>query len=131
MGQEGNHLTRERLKQYDQLLEEVMEARERLRRETLRAEHDQESNGYSLFGDIFDLARHRMELEQLQAQVKQERAEIEQYISGVSDILARRAFRLRYMDGMSWAAVSMKLRYSSPSGAWMLCERALEQQGEE
>nr|WP_297275142.1 hypothetical protein [uncultured Agathobaculum sp.] len=51
---------------------------------------------------------------------------IADWIGQIEDSQTRRAFRLRYIDGLSWAAVSCRLGYGEESGARKLCERYLE-----
>ncbi len=128
MGQEGNHLTRERLKQYEDLAAELKEAETRLHRQTQHAEQDLAVNGYSLFGDIFDVERHVLEVEQMRERVRCERVAIERYIDSIAESIARRAMRLRYLDGMSWADVEIRMRYAGESGSRVLCERVMQKQ---
>lgn len=100
-------MTRQRLRQFNSIMAEIME--EEGRRERLGV--------YSLFGDdhaVID--RYRGEL-----------SDIMDWIGQIPDSLTRRAFRMRYIDGLPWIAVSCKLGYSSESGARQLCARYLKQ----
>ena len=96
-------MTRRELRQVHSLLREIEEEEER--RYTNAA--------YSLFrDDCAVLDRYREQLSGIAA-----------WIDQIDDSLTRRAFRLRYIDGMSWLRVSSRLGYSCPDGARKLCQR--------
>lgn len=98
-------MTREQLKQFNSMMAEIME--EERRRDELGA--------YSLFGDDSEaLEKYRDELRSIRA-----------WIGQIPDSLTRRAFMLRYVDGLAWCTVSCRLGYGSESGARVLCERYL------
>ena len=93
------------LRQFHSLLREVEE--EERRRNYLAV--------YSLFDDDHDVIdRYR---EQLRT--------VNQWIARIEDSMTRRAFRLRYVDGLPWAAVSQRLGYTCEAGARKLCQRYL------
>lgn len=101
-------MTRRELRQVHSLLREIEEEEER--RYTNAA--------YSLFrDDCAVLDRYREQLSGIAA-----------WIDQIDDSLTRRAFRLRYIDGMSWLRVSSRLGYSCPDGARKLCQRYLDAQ---
>ena len=67
-----------------------------------------------------------VEDEQLAKRCRERFREIAAWINEIGDSQTRRAFRLRYIDGLPWAAVSFRLGYGGESGARKLCERYLE-----
>lgn len=98
-------MTQKRLRQLTSLMAEVIESEER--RYRLAA--------YSLFGDDEALVRR----------CRAEIGEIREWIDQIEDSVTRRAFRLRYLDGLSWEAVSLRLGYSTEAGARKVCARYL------
>lgn len=99
-------MNRDDLRQVRSLIEEIEE--DAKRRETFAA--------YSLFAeDDQQAVRYRERLREIAA-----------WINEIGDSQTRRAFRLRYIDGLPWAAVSFRLGYGGESGARKLCERYLE-----
>lgn len=102
-------MRREQLRQVRSLLMEIEE--EERRRETLGA--------WSLFhDDAAARARNENTLREIGAWIEQ-----------IPDSLTRRAMKLRYLDGLSWTAVSLQMGYASEAGARMLAERYLEKAG--
>ena len=51
---------------------------------------------------------------------------IAKQIEEIPDCLVRRAIKLRYVNGKSWAEVSFKMGYTSPDGARKLIDRYLK-----
>lgn len=101
-------MLRLRLKQMYSLILEIEEEEERR----------QKMGAYSLFGDEEEkLLRYGDELRELAG-----------WIDGIPDSQTRRIFRLRYVDGLPWAAVSMRAGYSSVDGARKVAERYLKKQ---
>lgn len=99
-------MTRRRLRQFHSMMLEIME--EEQRRAVFGA--------YSLFGDdCAVLEKYKSELQGIRA-----------WIDHIPDSVTRRAFRLRYVDGLPWHAVSCRMGYASESGARKLCTRYLE-----
>ena len=47
------------------------------------------------------------------------------WIESIPDSRVRRAFTLRYVDGLSWTRVAMRMGYQSPDGPRKLCARYL------
>ena len=81
----------------------------------------------SLIAEIEEDAKRRETFDDQQAVRYRERLrEIAAWINEIGDSQTRRAFRLRYIDGLPWAAVSFRLGYGGESGARKLCERYLE-----
>ena len=82
-------------------------------------ERRQKMGAYSLFGDDDEkMRRYGGELRELAA-----------WIDSIPDSQTRRAFRLRYVDGLPWATVSMRMGYSSMDGARKIIDRYLKKQG--
>lgn len=99
-------MNKQKLKQLRSLILEMEE--EIQRQHTLGA--------WSLFHDnSLVIERNKKSLDLMARQIEE-----------ISDCLVRRAIKLRYVDGKSWAEVSFKLGYSSPSGALMLIDRYFE-----
>ena len=102
-------MLRQRLKQMYSLILEIEEEEERR----------QKIGAYSLFGDEEEkLSRYGDELRELAA-----------WIDSIPDSQTRRIFRMRYVDGQPWAAVSMRAGYSSVDGARKVVSRYLEKNG--
>ena len=101
-------MTAAELRQFVSLIEEIEE--EERRRESIAA--------YSLFGDDREMVeRYRDKIE-----------EIAGWINSIGDSITRRAFKLRYIDGLPWSAVSARMGYTSEGGARMICMRYLNQE---
>lgn len=118
-------MTRERLEQYDSLLQELQEEQERLARETRHAQRMEETYGVGcLFGAAYlEEARGRVQV--LAAQREDESAEVQQWIASIRDSMTRRALRLRYLDCLTWADVAIRMGYADESGPRKLVDRAL------
>lgn len=102
-------MLRQRLKQMYSLILEIEEEEERR----------QKMGAYSLFGDEEEkLARYGDELRELAA-----------WIDSIPDSQTRRIFRLRYVDGLPWATVSMRMGYTCVDSARKVVERYLEKNG--
>lgn len=119
-------MNRKRLEQLDSLLDEIAEERERLARERLRARRMEELFGVGCLFGVPDFAAREREIARKLAAYEDEIAEVRLWIDGVRDSMTRRALRLRYLDGMSWAAIAMRMGYGSESGPRMLCAREME-----
>lgn len=99
-------MNKEKLKQLRGLILEMEEEKER--QHTLGA--------WSLFHDnSFVIERNKKSLELMARQIEE-----------IPDCLVRRAIKLRYVDGKSWAEVSFKMGYASQEGARMLVNRYFE-----
>lgn len=98
-------MRRDRLRQMRSLILEIEEEEERRYK----------CGAYSLLGDDRDaVKRYGGELRELAA-----------WIDSIPDSQTRRAFRLRYVDGLSWLAVSMRLGYTCEDGARKIIARYL------
>lgn len=116
MEQEADRVTKDRLRQAGSLLRELEEERERYTRELRHHKRLEECYGVGcLFGQSsVEMARDRLvRIEQI---CEDERADIQLWIDGVQDSVARRALRLRYIDGRSWSECARRLGYADESG---------------
>lgn len=99
-------MQRDRLKQMHSLILEIEEEEERRYK----------CGAYSLLGDDRDaVKRYGGELRELAAWIRE-----------IPDSVTRRAFLLRYVDGLGWLDVAVRMGYSSPDGPRKVCERYLE-----
>lgn len=68
----------------------------------------------------------------IEAKIKQcthERNRLERYISNIDDSLTRQVFTLRYVDGMSWTKVAIKVGgYNTADSVRMICNRYIEKE---
>lgn len=118
-------MTRERLEQYESLMQELAEEQERLARETRHARRIEETYGVGcLFGSDY-LERSRARVRELTARRAAEADEIRVWVERITDAQVRRAFKLRYLDGLPWGVVARRMGYSGDSGPRMLCVRFL------
>lgn len=99
-------MQRDRLKQMRSLILEIEEEEERRFR----------LGAYSLLGDDREM------LERYGGEVK----ELAAWIRAIPDSVTRRAFSLRYVDGLDWLDVAVRMGYGSPDGPRKVCERYLE-----
>ncbi len=118
-------LTKDRLRQAASLLEELEEERERYDREKRHRRRLEECYGVGcLLGeDTLDLARDR--LRDIEARCRDERDMVQLWIDSVEDSVTRRALRLRYLDGRSWAECARRLGYADESGPRKLVAKYL------
>lgn len=99
-------MRKDRLRQMHSLILEIEEEEERRYK----------CGAYSLLGDDRDaVKRYGGELRELAA-----------WIDSIPDSQTRRAFRLRYVDGLDWLCVAVRMGYGSPDGPRKVCERYLE-----
>lgn len=107
MKREGSELMRrDRLKQMHSLILEIEEEEERR----------YQFGAYSLLGDDRDaVKRYGGELRELAA-----------WIDDIPDSQTRRAFRMKYVDGLPWSTVSIRMGYESLDGARKLVMRYLQ-----
>ena len=96
MRQEVYLVTKDRLRQIESLVCELEEERERFAREARHAARDR--------------------LQAIEAECQDERDTVRQWIDSVSDSMTRRALRLRYLDGKSWAECARRMGYGDESG---------------
>ena len=116
-------MTKDRLKQAESLILELEEERERFARELRHHRRIEECYGVGcLIGeDALGIARAR--LDAAEARCRDEQDEVRLWIDSVSDSMTRRALRLRYIDGRSWAECARRMGYADESGPRKLVER--------
>lgn len=121
-------MTRERLRQFDSLVQELVEEQERLARELRHARRVEETCGVGcLFGmDYLEAAKTRVR--ELNARREDEVAEVRGWIDGVADSMTRRALRLRFLDGLAWAEVARRMGYADESGPRKLADKLLREE---
>ena len=119
-------MTKDKLKQIGSLLAELEEERERFGREERHRRRMEEVYGVGcMFGEqAFECARNRLHC--IEARCQDEQGEVRQWIDGVPDSMTRRALRLRYLDGRSWAECARRMGYADESGPRKLVERYLQ-----
>ena len=104
-------MDKRRLRQVRSLMREVIEMEERQMRLA-----------------CFDLTAPDAD-EELKRRLRDEIGAVEGFIRQIEDSMTRRAFRLRYLDGLSWEQIARRMGYANDSGARMLCRRYLEKNG--
>ncbi len=109
-------MTRDRLRQYESLIQELTEEQERLAREIRQRRHNEAllGVGYLLGEDAVEAAASRVQ--ELAARREDEIAEVRGWIARQSDSMTRRALRLRYIDGLPWAEIARRMGYADESG---------------
>lgn len=121
-----DEMTRGRLRQYESLQAECEEAFARMiAAESRRAQIEETLGCGDVLGAFSEMERQRERCAADMARCEIECEKIAAYIDRVPDSLTRRALRLRYVDGLPWAAVAARLGYASESGARSLVERYL------
>lgn len=123
-------MTRERLKQFDSLVQELHEEQERMVREQRHIRRMEEIYGVGcLFGvKYIESSRERIKL--LVGKREDDISEIRIWVEAIPDSLTRRAFKLRFLDGMAWSDIARRMGYRSDSGPRMLCARYLAEHAE-
>lgn len=118
-------MTKERLRQLDSLIDEQREEEERLARECRHiARIEQEYGVGCLFGqEQVEESRERMRV--LTRKRREEAAAVREWIEQIDDAQIRRAFKLRYLDGLDWNTIARRMGYNNDSGPRMLCARHL------
>ena len=121
----GQGMTRERLRQFESLIQELHEEQERMARESRHVRRMEETYGVGcLFGvDYLEATKERVR--ELLGRREDEIAEIRLWVECIPDSLTRRAFKLRFLDGLSWGEIARRMGYGSDSGPRMLCARYL------
>lgn len=118
-------MTREKLRQFDSLVQELHEEQERMMREERRVRQMEAIYGVGyLFGEeTIDQMRDRVR--ELVGRREDDISEIRLWVETIPDSLTRRAFKLRFLDGMAWSDIARRMGYRSDSGPRMLCARYL------
>ncbi len=123
-------MTKRRLRQFESLLRELEEERIRLRKERERKSLDEEALGVGRLFGYPELEAAETHVRALLGSRAAELAEIRIWVESIEDSATRRAFKLRFIDGLPWADVARKMGYVSESGPRMLCQREIERQDE-
>lgn len=120
-------MTRERLEQYESLMQELAEEQERLARETRHVRRIEETYGVGcLFGSDY-LEQSQERVRELSGRRTVEQHEVRGWIEGVRDSMARRALRMRYLDGLSWADIARRMGYAEESGPRKLVAKVVQE----
>lgn len=120
-------MTRERLEQYESMMQELAEEQERLARETRHVRRIEETYGVGclLGSDYLEQSRERVR--ELSGRRAVEQHEVRGWIDGVRDSMARRALRMRYLDGLSWADIARRMGYAEESGPRKLVAKVVQE----
>ncbi len=121
-------MTKRRLRQFENLTRELEEELVRLRKERERKSRNEEALGVRCIFGYPELEAVEARVRELLGSRAAELAEMRFWVEGIEDSATRRAFKLRFIDGLSWSDVARKLGYVSESGPRMLCNRELERQ---
>ena len=118
-------MTKDRLRQIDDLYDEIREEQDRLEREERHARRMEKwfGVGNMLGNDALREARCRVREALLSRE--DEIADVRSWIETVSDSMTRRALKLRYLDGLAWSDVARRMGYADESGPRKLVERLL------
>lgn len=119
-------MTRERLEQYESLMQELTEEQERLAQETRHARWIEETYGVGCLLGVDYLEQSRARVRELSGRRTVEQHEVRGWIDGVRDSMTRRALRLRYLDGMSWADIARRMGYAEESGPRKLVAKVVQ-----
>lgn len=119
-------MTREKLRQYESLIDELREERDRLAREECSAARMEAAFGVGYLFGREELERRRQRFAELRARREDEAEEIRLWIEQVSDSMTRRALKLRYIDGLKWDAIARRMGYADESGPRKLVEKLME-----
>lgn len=120
-------MTKERLRQYDSLIQELAEEQERLVREERHARLMEQLCGVGNLLGNDRLEESRARVRTLAGQREDEIDEIRLWVDCIPDALIRRTFKLRYLDGLDWGDIARRMGYASESGPRMLCARYMEE----
>ena len=120
-------MTRERLEQYESLMQELTEEQERLAQETRHARWIEETYGVGCLLGVDYLEQSRERVRELSGRRAVEQHEVRCWIDGVRDSMARRALRMRYLDGLSWADIARRMGYAEESGPRKLVAKVVQE----
>ena len=112
------------LKQYTDLQEEIKDLEKRIKKlENFKVEHDKVTGSNSEFPyqprsftiegyniqDVDRLNKVKSLLVDRKEKCEDMKLEIEKFISTIPDSRTRRVFQYRYVDGLSWQAIAMRI----------------------
>lgn len=120
------------LGQCEKLLQQIEETCESIQRWRAAQEVVRDTIGlWSLFGDADPLdemiARNEEQVREMTVRAR----ELDEWIATVDDAVVRRALGLRYLQGLHWAQVAMRMGYASEAGPRMAVSRFIERLPEE
>lgn len=118
-------MTKERLRQLDSLIDEQREEEERLARERRHIERMEYEFGVGCLLGQEQLEATRARVRELTARRMDEAEAVRLWVEQIKDATVRRAFKLRYLDGLSWGVIARRMGYANDSGPRMLCDRHL------
>lgn len=122
-------MTKERLRQYDSLIQELAEEQERLVREERHARLMEQLCGVGNLLGNDRLEESRARVRALAGQREDEIDEIRLWVDCIPDALIRRTMKLRYLDGLDWGDIARRMGYADESGPRKLCDRYMESAG--
>ena len=122
-------MTKERLRQYDSLIQELAEEQERLVREERHARLMEQLCGVGNLLGNDRLEESRARVRTLAGQREDEIDEIRLWVDCIPDALIRRTMKLRYLDGLGWGDIARRMGYADESGPRKLCDRYMESAG--
>ena len=112
------------LKQYNSLIDEIKELEKDIEQmQNFKVEHDKVTGsnnefpyqprsftieGYNI-QDVDKLNKKKEILKERKSKCEDTKLQIEEFISTIPDSLTRRVFRYRYIDGLSWQAIAMRI----------------------
>lgn len=118
-------MTREKLKQFDSLVQELHEEQERMMREERYIKQMEAIYGVGYLFGSDRLLQAKARVRELVGRREDDISEIRIWVEAIPDSLTRRAFKLRFLDGMAWSDIARRMGYRSDSGPRMLCARYL------
>ena len=123
--QEAECVTERKLRQIKSLVRELEEERDRYAREVRHHRRMEECYGVRCLIDSRPLVTAHDRLAKIEAACEDQRQEVERWIDCQSDSMTRRALRLRYLDGKSWAECARRMGYADESGPRKLVAKLL------
>lgn len=123
-------MTKERLRQLDSLIDEQREEEERLARERRHIERLEREFGVGCLFGVDQMEQTRERLRELTLRRMDEVEAVRLWVERIDDAQTRRAFKLRYLDGLPWGIIARRMNYANDSGPRMLCARYLAAEGD-
>lgn len=118
-------MTMERLRQLDSLIDEQRDEEERLAREARHIERMEKEYGVGCLLGYEQMEQSRARMRELTERRRAEAEAVRAWVEQIRDAQVRRAFKLRYLDGLPWSTVARRMGYANDSGPRMLCARHL------
>lgn len=118
-------MTREKLRQFDSLVQELHEEQERMMREERYIKQMEAIYGVGYLFGSDRLLQAKARVRELVGRREDDISEIRIWVEAIPDSLTRRVFKLRFLDGRAWSDIARRMGYRSDSGPRMLCARYL------